>query len=264
MRPCFGPKLAERELAKTVSKLKSMGYKADIARSLRWRRGRFRISPATMYDVWNTPYERPIRSRYLDPVDLVWLATARRLGLRVRRNPAIFSATDGQGLLELGPRSTLDPDDTTAQMIFHEICHWIVNGRDAVHQRDWGFALDAELDWREHACLRLQAALGGRHGLREVLAPTSQFRAYYDAIPDDPFAPLPSGSLPEHGSDPEREARVCARARSAVVEAGGEPWGEVLARALEATAALRETVMPFLADYASDVDPDDLPSLWCR
>ncbi|MSP55548.1 MAG: hypothetical protein EXR69_08095 [Myxococcales bacterium] len=217
-----------------------------------------------MQDVWNTGYERLIESRYMDPVDVVWLATARRLGLRVRRNAAIFSATDGQGLLELGPRSTLDPDDSTAQMIFHEICHWIVNGPEAVHQRDWGFALDAELDWREHACLRLQAALGARHGLRTVLAPTSQFRAYYDAIPDDPFGPMPAGAPLERGGDPEREAQVCARARSAAVEAAGAPWGEALDGALKATAALRAALLPFFADYASDVDLDELPSLWFR
>ncbi len=215
-----------------------------------------------MHDVWNTPYERPIRSRYLDPLDVVWLATARRLGLRVRRNPAIFSATNGEGLLELGPRDTLDPDDTTAQMIFHEICHWIVNGADAIHHRDWGFALQADLDWREHACLRLQAALGDRHGLRLILAPTSQFRAYFDAIRADPFVPLPDAELAAHGSDAEREARVCERARTALVDADGEPWGGAVSAALTATAQFSSMLQPFLAAYASDVDDDPLASLW--
>lgn len=215
-----------------------------------------------MYDVWNTPYERPIRSRYLDPVELVWLATARRLGLRVRRNPAIFSATDGKGLLELGPLSTLDADDSTAQMIFHEICHWVVNGVGAKDERDWGFALDDELDWREHACLRVQAALADVHGLRQVLAPTSQFREYFDAIPADPFEPVPD---PERfGSGTEREARVCARAREAFAEAHGDPWGAVVPAAIAATAAIRAAVAPFLPDYATDLDDDALPSLWSR
>ena len=67
-----------------------------------------------MKDVWTPDYERPIRSRYVDPVDLVWFSTARRLGLTIRRNGAIFSATDGTGLMELGPRATLDPDDCAA------------------------------------------------------------------------------------------------------------------------------------------------------
>ncbi len=215
-----------------------------------------------MYDVWSTPYERPIRSRYLDPAEVVWLATARRLGLRVRRNPAIFSSTDGRGLLELGPKTTLDPDDSTAQMIFHEVCHWIVNGVEAFHHRDWGFALDAELDWREHAALRLQAALADRYTLRQVLAPTSQFRAYFDAIPADPLQPLLTPE--EFGSSQEREARVCARAAGAIEDAGREPWSEALGAALVATAHLRDTLAPFLASYASDLDDDPLPSLWGR
>ena len=217
-----------------------------------------------MFDVWNTPYERPIRARYTDPVDVIWLATARRLGLKVRRNAAIFSSMDGAGLLELGPLATLDPDDTTAQMIFHELCHWIVNGRDAIHHRDWGFPLDADLDWREHACLRLQAHLADRHGLRGLLAPTSQFRAYFDAIPVDPFEPLPADALGVHGSDPEREARVCVRALAAVTDAGGLPWAEPLDGALAATAALKAVLTPFLPDYATDSEGDDLPSLWSR
>jgi len=197
--------------------------------------------------------ERPIERRYLDPLDVVWLATARRLGLRVRRNRAIFSATDGTGLLELGPRDTLDPDDATAQMILHEFCHWITNGVDTFHERDWGFALDAELDWREHSCLRLQAALADRHGLRLQLAPTSQFRAYYDRIPADPFAPV---------ADAPHEDEVVALARVAWERAQGEPWAIPLAAALDATARIRGVVSGFLPDYQSDLADDPLPSLW--
>ncbi len=198
-------------------------------------------------------YERPVQRRYLDPVDLVWLATARRLGLHVRRNPAIFSATDGTGLLELGPLSTLDADDCTAQMIFHELCHWITNGLETFHERDWGFALDAELDWREHACLRLQAALADRHGLRTILAPTSQFRKYYDEIPEDPFAPMPGWHC---------EELVIPLAREAYARAQGAPWGEPLAAVLAAHGAIRDAVRPFLGDYATDTGDDTLPSLW--
>ncbi|MFN7145027.1 MAG: hypothetical protein ACK4YP_14720 [Myxococcota bacterium] len=202
-----------------------------------------------------TDYVRPVQARYRDPLDLVWLATARRLGLHVRRNPAIFSATDGTGLLELGPFETLDADDTTAQMILHELCHWITNGLETFHERDWGFALDAELDWREHACLRLQAGLTGRYGLRHMLAPTSQFRAYYDAIPEDVLAPVEGWPY---------EAEVVALAKVALERAAGEPWGGPMAEAFVATARMKEALAPFLPDYATDLPDDALPSLWAR
>lgn len=200
-------------------------------------------------------HERPIRSRYVDPLDLLWLATARRLHLVVRRSAAIFSATDGTGLLQLGSRDTLDPDDTCAQMTFHEICHWITNGRESFAQRDWGFELDGELDWREHACLRLQAGLAGAWGLRQMLAPTSQFREYYEGIPEDVLEPL---------DDSRWESDVVALARVALDRAAGDPWGDPLRAALSATRALRDVVTPFLADYATDLDDDALPSLWGR
>jgi len=199
--------------------------------------------------------ERAVLSRYRDPLDVVWLATARRLGLHIRRNEAIYSATDGTGLLELGPQHTLDADDCLAQMIFHEINHWITNGEATFRQRDWGFDLDAELDWREHSCLRLQAALAGVHGLRGVLAPTSGFRGYYDRIPTDVLAPL---------DDSAREREVVALAAESIARSAGRPWQPALDEALRATAALRDALRPFLADFAPDIEGDALPSLWSR
>ncbi len=199
--------------------------------------------------------DRAIDARYQDPLTLVWMSTARRLGLHVRRNRSIYSATDGTGLLELGPLDTLDPDDTTGQMIFHEICHWVTNGLDTYHARDWGFPLDVELDPRELSCIRLQAGLATRYGLRGFLAPTSSFRAYYDALPEDVLAPL---------DESPREAEVVALAREALARAEGAPWGEPLHAALSATQRLRDTLTPFLADYQTDIPDDALPSLWGR
>jgi hypothetical protein len=201
----------------------------------------------------HTGYCRPIHARYLDPLELIWYATARRLGLRIRRNRAIFSATDGTGLLELGPKDTLDPDDCTAQMIFHEFCHWITNGAETFYERDWGFALDAELDWREHACLRLQASLADSVGLRRFLAPTSQFREYYDQLPMDILEPLPGWPC---------EAEVVALAKITIDRASQAPWAPHLQQALKATQALHKAVAPFLSDYATDLPDDTLPGLW--
>ena len=68
-----------------------------------------------------------------------------------------------------------------------KFCHWITNGVETYHERDWGFEVGAELDHREHACQRLQAALADPHGLRDVMAPTGIFRQYYDQFPLIPF-----------------------------------------------------------------------------
>jgi hypothetical protein len=201
-------------------------------------------------------YARTIEARYLDPLDLVWYATARELGLTpIRRNPAIFSMTDGTGRLELAPRADLDPDDCVAQMIFHEICHWIVNGVDSFHERDWGFPLTDEIDVRELACQRLQAGLADRYGLRGMFGVTGVFRQYYDRIPSDVLEPL---------DQTETEAVACAEAKAALLRADGPPWAGPVSRALAATAEFRRIVRPFLAHYQTDVDDDDLPSLWTR
>lgn len=198
-------------------------------------------------------WQRPILARYLDPSELIWLATCRRLGLTVRRDPSIFSRTDGRGMLWLGPRSDLDPDDSVQQMVFHELCHWITNGVDSAQQEDWGFPLSDTDDPREFACLRLQAWLADLYGLRTIFGPTGQYRAYYDRIPPDPLEPL------DDGAD---EALIVRLAAAAIARSRAAPFQPHLDAALQATAALRDTVTPFLDAYATEVDGDDLPSLW--
>jgi hypothetical protein len=188
-------------------------------------------------------------------LDLVWLATAKRLGLTVRRNAEIFSATNGAGLLELGPRDDLDADDALAQMIFHEICHWITNGAETIGQRDWGFDLDGLNDPRELSGLRVQAALADRIGLRHFLAPTGYFRQYYDRIPADALAPIDGSPL---------ERQVCTLTAESLARAAGPPWAPHLEQALLATQVFKATVDAYLGDYQTDLDQDELPSLWAQ
>ena len=199
------------------------------------------------------PYERPIRSRYLDPVELVWLACCKQLGLTIRRHPDVFSMTDGSGMLWFGPRDTLDEDDSLAQMILHELCHWITNGEASFRERDWGFPMEPVPDEREYACLRLQAWVTQRHGLRDPFGPTGMYREYYDALPADPLQPV---------DDSDWEARVVDLARQAIARSQEPPWVGPLEAALAATAAIRGVVQPFLDDYATEVEGDGLPSIW--
>ncbi len=181
----------------------------------------------------------------MDPLDRIWLATAERVGLWVERTPDAFASTDGEGTLLLADGKSLDPDDSLAQMIFHEICHSLVEGEDSFGKRDWGLDNETERDVpREHACLRVQAALAGRHGLRRFFAPTTDFRSFYDALPADPFSPR---------LDPSTVLAILAMRRS-----DGPPWSPHLARALEATRIAVEQA----ASFASGPPRDGLLDLY--
>lgn len=163
--------------------------------------------------------------RYLDPLDQVWLASARRIGLVVERGDDVYASTDGQRTLRIGSTPTLDPDDSLAQMIFHELCHSLVEGPESFAQPDWGLDNTGPRDEvREHACLRLQAHLGGRYGLRAFLAPTTEYRAFWDQLSADPLAP-------------RREPSVTAAIIGAQ-RAEKPPWAPHLHAALAATAEI--------------------------
>ena len=204
-------------------------------------------------DKHDKDYARPILSRYVDPVEVIWLSTATRLGIHIRRSSLVFSSTDGSGRLQLSTREHLDEDDCLAQMLLHEICHWCTNGVDTFFDRDWGFALDGPTDPREHSALRLQAWIADQVGLRVFFAPTGIYRQYYDQIPNDPTAQI---------DDSEWEKHVCEVAGDAIDRIQGEPWHPHVLDAAQATARVRDVLRPFLDDYAPIVDNDALPTLW--
>lgn len=211
-------------------------------------------SPSAVPHRFHDPdYQRPIRRRYVDPIEVIWLATATRLDHHVRRDPGIFSSTDGSGLIAFSTRPELDEDDCLAQMLFHELCHWVTNGHDSRFHRDWGFPLCDEVDINEHACIRLQAWWAGGSGLRDFFGPTSTFRQYYEMVPEDPLEPL---------DDSPWERAVVALAAEAIERAQGEPWAGPMGAALEATRQARALLEPFVEDYRSEQEGDPLPLLW--
>ena len=61
--------------------------------------------------------------RYQDPLALVWIDCAARVGYRVARTTEAYASTDGRRNLLIGEDATLDADDSLAQMILHELCH---------------------------------------------------------------------------------------------------------------------------------------------
>ena len=195
---------------------------------------------------------RKPKHRYLDPLDAVWLTAAARVGFAVERSHEVYAATDGRGTLWIGTPETLDPDDCLAQMILHELCHSLIEGEASLDVPDFGLDNQSDADVvREHACLRLQAWLADAHGLRHVLAPTTEFRTYYDALPEDPLA---------------ADEPVAAAARAGAERSTGPPWAPHLQRALSATAAITEAAAAFGAHDPADPRPpiwrtenDELP-----
>jgi hypothetical protein len=187
---------------------------------------------------------RNVTHRYLDPLAQVWLAVARRIGLRVVRTPDAYAATDGRGTLAIGDDAALDADDSLAQMVFHELCHSLVEGEAAFTRPDWGMDnTGPDHDWREHACLRAQWVLAGRHGLRGLFAPTTDFRAFWDQLAGDVLADR---------ADPSVQAAIAALRRATL-----PPWAPALDDALAATAQIAQVAARFAAPAA-----DATPSLW--
>ena len=173
--------------------------------------------------------KRSILHHYQDPVDLIRLRAAADLGLEVQRSTDAYAAYDGKGTLTISVQDEFDPDDSLAQMIYHEICHWLVSGIQARNHPDWGLSNTSRRDLvYEYACHRLQAALAAPYGLRDFMAVTTTWRPYWDAIPDDPL---------KDGDDP-----AIAIAQAGFQLAQTSPFHGVLTRSLAATAAIADII----------------------
>ena len=132
-----------------------------------------------------------LRSPLANPrIETIWIEAARMLGWQIERGDAAYASSDGRGAILIGADEILDDDDAVAQLIFHELCHALNEGPEGWSVPDWGLSnVDARDTDREHACLRIQVHLAERHDLRELMAPTTVYRAYHDAITGDPLSP---------------------------------------------------------------------------
>jgi Fe-S-cluster containining protein len=157
-------------------------------------------------------------------VEAIWDAAVVAIGGRVQRSELAYASSDGRGTLSIGTDHILDREDSVAQLIFHELCHGLVEGPAGWSAPDWGLCNSDDRDAvREHACLRVQINLAEPHGLRELMAPTTAYRAYHDGITGDPLA---------------SESDVAARlASQAVNRPDAQRWIEIISRALAATRA---------------------------
>jgi hypothetical protein len=167
--------------------------------------------------------ERPARSPLAtDAIDEIWRRAATRIGFALTRTTSAYATSDGNGGIAIGAAETLDGDDALAQLVFHELCHAITEGEAALAKPDWGLDNVPEHVEREHACLRLQASLADRFGLRGPMAPTTPYRDYYAALPVDPLS----------GAD-----GAAARAAAAFVRLASSTWRAPIEEALAETAA---------------------------
>jgi hypothetical protein len=208
-----------------------------------------------------TDFLRRAEHQYDDPLSLIWLDCAARVGFRVQRSADAYASSDGRGTLLIATGDQFDPDDCLGQMILHELCHALVEGEDGERALDWG--LDNTRmghPWREHACLRLQAWLADSVGLRDFFAPTTDFRlSFWATLPADPLQATPASG--------GRRERSCVAARIAAWRSAQPRWQTALTEALNASAAIAATVRhlrPLAPDSGPKPDPETAvqPSLW--
>ncbi len=156
-------------------------------------------------------------------LDGIWIEAADQLGIVVVRGGDAYVHWDGRRL-HIADDEHLDEDDTVAQLVFHEICHWQVQGTASRELPDWGLDNTHDRDAvNEAAAVRVQAHLAGLWGLRGVLFPTTVVRDFFEALPDDALLPADDDS-----------ARL---ARLALVRVAQQPVRAVVYEALEATRA---------------------------
>jgi putative zinc- or iron-chelating protein len=174
-------------------------------------------------------------------IERIWTAAAADIGFAVVRTDSAYASSDGAGRILIGNDDHLDHDDAVAQLIFHELCHALCEGPARAQLPDWGLdntGADPAHVVHEHACLRLQVHLAGPHGLRDLMAPTTEYRAYYDRLPSDALA---------DDGDPAVD-----RARAAAARAAQAPWAGAMARALVETARALEHPLGFRAGPAAE------------
>jgi hypothetical protein len=188
---------------------------------------------------------RQITRRYDDPLALIWLGCATELGIVIRRSHEVYASFDGEHTLTLSADEGFDPDDSLAQLIFHELCHGLVAGPRKRREVDWGMENIDDRDLLvEHACHRLQARLADDYGLRGLFGVTTDHRAYWDALPIDPLGPSRDPAVP--------------LAREAYADAYDGPWASALKRALTRTQQLAAVAR----EAAQLAGATALPSLW--
>ena len=186
-------------------------------------------------------------------IDEIWSSVARALGFELQRSTDCYAASDGKGRIFIGVPEILDVDDSFAQLVFHELCHAFVEGWHSQCLPDWGLDVSGGADTaREHACLRVQAHLASQFKLRALMAPTTEYRDYYESIGPQALGPQALGpqalgpqalgeqALGEEASLVAKDDPAVAIARVALASPApaAASWILTLQQALATTASL--------------------------
>lgn len=125
----------------------------------------------------------------LRALDERWVELLSLFGGTIRRSSdAYVSWLADRRTLMVSPDEELDPDDTIAQIVLHEFCHYLVEGLQSDQSDDWGLDNMSEVHLaNEYAALRLQAAILALPSLRTFLNPTTDHRWFYNELGHDPL-----------------------------------------------------------------------------
>ena len=125
-----------------------------------------------------------------DPITAAWVRAAAGMGFEVRRSDDAWAAYDGAGTITVSDDGGLDADDSAAALILHELCHFAIQGAASAALPDWGLNTadpGPEEHRRERSALRVQRTLLRRRGLEERLAPTTEYRGFYEDLGERPL-----------------------------------------------------------------------------
>lgn len=112
--------------------------------------------------------------------DALWISLLQQAGFRLVRRSTSYVWYDGAGEVAVAPDDELDADDTLAQILLHELVHFLVQGEASRTQPDWGLDNLSDRDaYLEEAALLLQQRILRAFALEDVLVPTTDFRSYY-------------------------------------------------------------------------------------
>ena len=78
-------------------------------------------------------------------LDGIWIEAAAELNVPVVRGGDAYVHWDGRALRIAGDEH-LDDDDTVAQLVLHELCHFITQGESSREIPDWGLDNTSDRD----------------------------------------------------------------------------------------------------------------------